>query len=66
MHLVGNRRFKVVQAETFTLKLDSNKMSSAIVSRELHGYSCFLATQRAFWNEVPYRGLGAEKLSAGG
>ena len=33
--------FKVVRADTFALKLDSNKMSSAIVSRELHRYLCF-------------------------
>ena len=26
----------------------------------------FQALQIFFWNEVPYRGLGAEKLSAGG
>ena len=28
-------------------------------------YSYFKIIQN-FWNEVPYRGLGAEKLSAGG
>ena len=41
--------FKVVRAETSALKMDSNKMSSAIVSRELLRYSCFLATPHAYF-----------------
>ena len=61
------KQFIVEIFSFFNRKTNCTRIPSIIYSRD-NVYNAFKSDPQYFffWNEVPYRGLGAEKLSAGG